>query len=123
MKIEKEAIQASNSPFIVKLAATFSREQTVYLRLEAAMGGNLYTVYRRPRLCGSEVHARFYTVCDAFVVQHLHSKLILYCDSKMENIVMDGRGYCKLCDLAQPPSPPASSTSCTGRLNTCLRRS
>ena len=123
LKIEEEAIQASSIPFIVKLAATFSREQTVYLLLEAAMGGDLYTVYRRQRLCGSEVRARFYTVCDAFVVQHLHSKLILYCDSKRENIVIDGRGYCKLCDLAQPPSPPATPTSCTGRRNSCLRRS
>jgi hypothetical protein len=65
LKIEKEAIQASNSPFIVKLAATFSREQTVYLLREAAMGGDLYTVYRRQRLWGSEVHARFYTACVA----------------------------------------------------------
>lgn len=99
LKLEKEAMQALNSPFIVKLAATFCRDQSVYLLLEAAMGGDLYTVYREHRLCGLESHARFYAGCVALAFEHIHSREVIFRDLKMENIVMDQRGYCKLCDF------------------------
>jgi len=96
---EKAALRACQSPFVVQLAATFSREQHVYFLMEAVMGGDLYTVYSRSLLFGSEVHARFYAACVARALEHLHARRILYRDLKLENVVLDKHGYGKLCDF------------------------
>jgi len=97
--IEKAVMQATCNPFLVKMAATFNRQDTLFLLLEAVMGGDLYTVYRRFSYFGSEEHARFYAACAVSGFEHLHKNRILYRDLKMENLVLDLRGYCKLCDF------------------------
>jgi len=99
MKMEKAAMQRCNSPFIVRLAATFNQDQYMYFLLEAVLGGDLYAVYSRRFLTGSEQHARFYTACMVRALEHLHQQRIIYRDIKMENVVLDARGYGKLCDF------------------------
>eukprot|EP00929_Paragymnodinium_shiwhaense_P118545 TRINITY_DN90468_c0_g1_i1.p1 TRINITY_DN90468_c0_g1~~TRINITY_DN90468_c0_g1_i1.p1 ORF type:complete len:848 (-),score=210.08 TRINITY_DN90468_c0_g1_i1:286-2829(-) len=99
VKREKLVLQTTRSPFLVRLAATFSSEQHLYFLLEPCLGGDIFTVYRRNNFFGSEVHARFYTACAARGLQHLHERHILYRDLKMENMVLDARGYCKLTDF------------------------
>merc|ERR1719330_1047886 len=89
--VEKAVMQATNSHFIVKMAATFNKHSTLYLLLEAVMGGDLYTVYRRYNYFGSEVHGRFYAACALSGFEHLHERRILYRDLKMENLVLDPR--------------------------------
>lgn len=64
------------------------------------MGGDLFTAYRHDSVMyGSEEHARFYIACIALGFQHLHQRCIMYRDLKLENVVLDGRGYAKLCDF------------------------
>lgn len=99
VSIEKAVMQATCSQYLVKMAATFNRNDRLYFLLEAVMGGDLYTVYRRFDLFGSEAHARFYAACAVRGFEHLHERRILYRDLKMENLVLDLRGYCKLCDF------------------------
>jgi len=96
---EKEAMRRCSSPFVVRLAATFSEGQYAYFLLEAVLGGDLHATYGRRFLFGSESHARFYTACVVRALEHLHEKRIIYRDIKMENIVLDARGYGKLCDF------------------------
>mmetsp|Transcript_7817 Transcript_7817/g.22947 ORF Transcript_7817/g.22947 Transcript_7817/m.22947 type:complete len:519 (-) Transcript_7817:160-1716(-) len=110
VKNEKAVLRTCRSPFIVQLAATFNREQHVYFLLEAVMGGDLYTVYSRRFLFGSESHARFYAACMVRALEHLHLQRILYRDLKLENMVVDERGYGKLCDFGLSTCLSASET-------------
>jgi len=113
---EKLVMQQVNSPFVIKLAACFNRDQHLYFLMEAALGGDLRTVYgRNEAFYGSEPHARFYVACMATGLDHLHEQQILYRDLKLENVVLDARGYGKLCDFglaAVQPSLTRARTVC-----------
>jgi len=98
-KVERDVMRTCSSPFILKLVATFNSGQWLYLLMEAAMGGDLYTMYTRERFFGAEVHARFFSACVLCAFEHLHGRRIIYRDLKMENVVVDAQGYGKLCDF------------------------
>ncbi|CAK0877583.1 unnamed protein product, partial [Prorocentrum cordatum] len=112
VRAEKEVMQATDSPFLVKLAACFDRDQELFFLLEPATGGDLYTIYRWRNFFGFEDHARFYMACMACAFAHLHGRGILYRDLKMENVVLDSRGYAKLCDFGTSTFADRAFTMC-----------
>lgn len=96
---EKRILKMVETPFIVRLLATYNGREHVYFLLEAALGGELFTTYERLRLYGSERHARFYVGCCVEALAHLHERHVIYRDLKPENLLLDARGYCKLTDM------------------------
>lgn len=96
---EKRILKMVESPFVVRLIATYNGREHVYFLLEAALGGELFTTYERLRLYGSERHARFYVACVTEALTHLHERHVIYRDLKPENLLLDSRGYCKLTDM------------------------
>lgn len=96
---EKRILKMVETPFIVRLLATYCGREHVYFLLEAALGGELFTTYERLRLYGSETHARFYVGCCVEALVHLHERSVIYRDLKPENLLLDARGYCKLTDM------------------------
>lgn len=46
-----------------------------------------------------EVQSRFYTACVGLAIKHIHSMGFLYCDIKLENVLITSDGYVKLCDF------------------------
>lgn len=96
---EKRILRMTNSPFLVRLAATFNSQEHLLFLLEPAMGGELFTVYQRMGFHGSEHHARFYVGCVVKAFEHLHQRQILYRDLKPENLLLDSQGYCKVTDF------------------------
>lgn len=96
---EKRILRAANSPFIVKLLATYNGREHVYFLLEAALGGELFHTYERLRLYGNVELARFYVACCVEALAHLHSLGVIYRDLKPENLLLDDRGYCKMADM------------------------
>lgn len=99
IKNERDIMQSVFCPFLVKLAATFNRGQFLYLLIEPCMGGDLYTVYRQEDLFGSQEHARYFAACVSLGFDHMQRRNIIYRDLKMENLVLDAKGCCKLCDF------------------------
>jgi len=89
----------TNSPFLVRLAATFNSKEFLYFLIEPALGGELFTIYQRNRLYGKEAHARFYIACVVMAFEHLHQRRILYRDLKPENVLLDTNGYAKVTDF------------------------
>lgn len=96
---EKKILKMVDSPFVVRLVATYNGRDHVYFLLEAALGGELFTTYERFRLYGKEPHARFYVGCVAEALSQLHERDVVYRDLKPENLLLDARGYCKLTDM------------------------
>lgn len=87
------------SDFVVRLFQTYQDISNVYFMMEPVMGGDLFDVYNDRDLFGDVGHARFYIACVAVGLQHMHIHRVMYRDLKLENCLVDERGYLKLSDL------------------------
>merc|ERR1740138_46290 len=67
---EKDVQLMCDSKFIVKLYETYNGEQSLYLLLELALGGELYATYNRKNFWGSAKHARYYVGGTLFAFEH-----------------------------------------------------
>eukprot|EP00404_Azadinium_spinosum_P004324 CAMPEP_0180459290 /NCGR_PEP_ID=MMETSP1036_2-20121128/22777_1 /TAXON_ID=632150 /ORGANISM="Azadinium spinosum, Strain 3D9" /LENGTH=848 /DNA_ID=CAMNT_0022465955 /DNA_START=1 /DNA_END=2547 /DNA_ORIENTATION=- len=97
--VEKMILKTTCSPFLIRVIATFNSEDHLHFLLEAALGGDLLTLYERIDKFGSAEHARFYVACVLRGLEHLHERFIIYRDLKMENLMLDASGYIKLTDF------------------------
>ncbi|CAJ1375958.1 unnamed protein product [Effrenium voratum] len=91
-----------NSPFIIHLHAAYRDSLFVYMLLEAAEGGCLEdTICHRQRFPMDEwsENVLFYVACITEGLGHLHERKIAHRDLKPGNVLLDSRGYAKICDL------------------------
>lgn len=96
---EKNVQLMCDSPFIVKLYETYNGQQSLYLLLELALGGELYATYNRKGFHGHEGHAKYYVGGTVYAFVHLHSKKIIFRDLKPENLLLNEEGNVKLTDM------------------------
>jgi cGMP-dependent protein kinase len=97
---EKAVLRMVNSPYVVRLVATFNSQEYLYFLMEPALGGELFTLYAfNSSLYGSATHARFYVACAGRALEYLHTRSIIYRDLKPENVLLDARGYAKITDF------------------------
>jgi len=96
---EKDVFYMTSSPFIIKLFETYSTKSTLCFLLEAALGGELFTTYKKQGLFGSDVHTRYYIAGVAYALEHMHDRKVIYRDLKPENLLLDHKGLLKLSDL------------------------
>eukprot|EP00930_Biecheleria_cincta_P087897 TRINITY_DN77137_c0_g1_i1.p1 TRINITY_DN77137_c0_g1~~TRINITY_DN77137_c0_g1_i1.p1 ORF type:complete len:922 (+),score=115.86 TRINITY_DN77137_c0_g1_i1:39-2804(+) len=101
---ERELLSMCDSPFLIRLHTTLADDQHLYFVLEAALGGNLADIlYKSPEVFqtdsprGSAV--AFYCSCVIAALEHMHERCIVHRDVKPENVLLDERGYAKLCDM------------------------
>merc|ERR1719199_2417302 len=90
-----------DSIFIVKLHCTYKDDKRIHFLLEPALGGDLFGLLET---CGREVTGRvefvcFLVACIGLGLQHMHTRHIIYRDLKPENVLLDYRGYFKICDF------------------------
>lgn len=95
---EKDILLMMDHPFIIRLLGTFQDQDYLYLALEYADGGDLFSRLEKENFLHEE-HARFYTMEAALALEHLHSLGVAHRDFKPENILIDFKGHIKLADF------------------------
>jgi len=95
---ELTLLHACDHPFLINMVTSFQDRVEVYMVLELALGGELFSLLR-DRVRFEEPMARFYTANVASAFVHLHDKCIAYRDLKPENLLLDSQGYLKICDF------------------------
>lgn len=98
VRSERIILSQCDSPFIVKLYASFKNKENIFLLMESCLGGELFTRLRTQGIFSENV-ARFY-ICNIIeAIDYLHKKNIVYRDLKPENILIGNDGYVKLSDF------------------------
>ena len=95
---EKQLLEMCDHPFLLRLAATFQDDDEIYMLLELALGGELFSELRA-RTRFPEPQACFYGACVASAFAYMHGMNIVYRDLKPENLLFDSKGYLKVVDF------------------------
>jgi len=95
---EKNLLEMCEHPFLLKLMATYQDDDEIYMLLELALGGELFSVLREKNHF-DESQSRFYAACVESAFAYLHDKRIVYRDLKPENLLFDAEGYLKVVDF------------------------
>ncbi|KAI9790497.1 MAG: serine/threonine protein kinase psk1 [Candelina submexicana] len=99
-KTERAILESVNRhPFVVKLYYAFQDHEKLYLILEYAQGGELFTHLATERMFSEEV-ACFYMAEMVLALEHLHHTVgVVYRDLKPENCLLDSEGHLLLTDF------------------------
>ena len=97
-KAERQILQDVRHPFIVKLFYAFQDHSKLYLILQYAEGGELWTHLEAEKMFSEQV-AAFYVAELVLALSHLHAQGIIYRDLKPENCLLDRDGHLVLTDF------------------------
>ena len=95
---EKKILSHVNHPFLVGLDYAFQTDEKLYFVLQFMKGGELFQHLRRAKRF-PEMQAKFYAACIVLGLGHLHTKNYIYRDLKLENLLLDEKGYAMLTDF------------------------
>ena len=113
-KTERAILESINShPFVVKLYYAFQDHEKLYLMLEYAQGGELFTYLQHEKMF-SEDKARFYMAEMVLALEHLHHTVgVVYRDLKPENCLLDAEGHLLLTDFGLSKKRVDDEERCT----------
>jgi len=99
-KTERELLQKMSCPFIIKLHYAFQTQDKLYMVMDFANGGELFTHLRKAEgRRFSEKRARFYAAELILGLEYMHGNGIIYRDLKPENVLLDKDGHIKITDF------------------------
>jgi serine/threonine protein kinase len=106
---ERNVLIKIDHPFVVSLRFAFQSASKLYLGLEYASGGDLYTYMSKVGPLPLE-HVRFYVAEIAVALEYIHSLGIIYRDLKADNIMLDAEGHIKITDFGLAKELPDGTT-------------
>jgi cGMP-dependent protein kinase len=95
---EKRILASMDHPFVLRLMATYQDEGELYMLLELALGGELFSLLAK-RAPLSDKDARFYASQVVSIFNYMHGLKVIYRDLKPENLLLDEFGYLKMVDF------------------------
>ncbi|RDW89262.1 putative protein kinase [Coleophoma cylindrospora] len=118
-KTERSILESVNRhPFVVKLFYAFQDHEKLYLILEYAQGGELFTHLKQERMFPEDV-ASFYMAEMVLALEHLHRNLgVVYRDLKPENCLLDAEGHLLLTDFGLSKVAVDEDDKCNSMLGT-----
>lgn len=118
-KTERMVLESVNRhPFVVKLFYAFQDHEKLYLILEYAQGGELFTHLAMERMFEEDA-AAFYMAEMVLALEHLHQNVgVLYRDLKPENCLLDREGHLLLTDFGLSKIALSDDDRCDSSLGT-----
>ena len=91
--------ELSGNSFVPILDGSAQDDDSVYLMLEFLSGGDLFSLIEQYGALDESTVVRFTAACTILGLQHVHKHSIAFRDLKLENLVIDSKGYVKLVDF------------------------
>ena len=95
--LEKEIMFECDHPFLVGMEYLFQNDMRLYFVMPFIRGGELYKIYQAQKRF-EEPQVKFYIAQMIMAIGYLHSKGIVHRDLKLENVLVDQKGYIKIID-------------------------
>lgn len=121
---EKEAMEAFDHPFVLKLLGKAQDKDQLYFILEICQGGELWSLLYQSRSLSrtpmggfEESTARLYAAEVISGLGYIHKQGFMYRDLKPENLMIDKFGYLKIVDFGfckKVPAPGKKSQTLCG---------
>jgi len=95
---EKRILASMEHPFILALVQTYQDKGELYMLLDLALGGELFSLLAK-RAPLQDGMAKFYSASVVSIFSYMHGMKVVYRDLKPENLLLDNDGYIKMVDF------------------------